>query len=111
MVRPPISNRPTIILILSADVAEIPKNGTWFQHISNGTMTINNGPNGLQRLDKVVELAKQHGIYILLSLTNNWNPLPGIDNMNTTMPDVSRRDVTPGTDNSLNRNFLSNDYG
>ncbi|KIM87070.1 glycoside hydrolase family 5 protein [Piloderma croceum F 1598] len=93
------------------DVTEIPKNGTWFQHISNGTTTINNGPNGLQRLDKVVELAEKHGIYLLLSLTNNWNPLPGIDNMNTTVPDVSRRDVTPGTDNSLNRNFLSNDYG
>jgi mannan endo-1,4-beta-mannosidase len=111
MVRLPTSNRPTSVLISSADVTEIPQKGTWFQLISNGTTMINDGPNGLQRLDKVVELAEKHGIYLLLSLTNNWNPLPGIDNINTTMPDVSRRDVTPGTDNSLNRNFLSNDYG
>jgi hypothetical protein len=111
MVRLPISNRPTSVLISSADVTEIPQKGIWFQLISNGTTMINDGPNGLQRLDKVVELAEKHGIYLLLSLTNNWNPLPGINNINTTMPEVSRRDVTPGTDNSLNRNFLSNDYG
>ena len=91
-----------------ADVHEIPVNGTWFQSIANGTITINNGTNGLPRLDKVVELAEQHGLYLLLSLTNNWNPLPGIDNSST---NLTSRDVTPGTDNTLNRNVLSNDYG
>lgn len=87
----------------------VPVNGTWFQLISNGTTSINNGTTGLQRLDKVVELAEQHGIYLVLTLTNNWNPLPGIDGNSTTT--VARRDVTPGTDNTLNRNYLSNDYG
>jgi mannan endo-1,4-beta-mannosidase len=100
---------------LSKDVTAVPTNGTWFQLISNGTTLINNGTNGLQRLDKVVELAERHGIYLMLSLTNNWNPLPGIDgnktNTTTTVPNVARRDVTPGTNNTLNRNFLSNDYG
>ena len=56
----------------------------------------------------MVELAEQHGLYLLLSLTNNWNPLPGIDNSTN---NLTRRDVTPGTDNTLNRNVLSNDYG
>lgn len=81
--------------------------------IQNGTVKINNGTNGLPRLDKVVELAEKHGIYLLLSLTNNWNPLPGVDGNDTATaaPEIRRRDVTPGTDNTLNRNVLSNDYG
>jgi mannan endo-1,4-beta-mannosidase len=92
------------------DVHEMPVNGTWFQLIANGTTTINNGTNGLPRLDKVVKLAEQHGIYLLLSLTNNWNPLPGLDdNKTTAIPNVTRLDVDTG--NSLNRNYLSNDYG
>jgi mannan endo-1,4-beta-mannosidase len=91
------------------DVTEVPTDGTWFQLISNGTTSVNTGPNGLQRLDKVVEIAERLGMYVLLSLTNNWNPLPGIDgNTSTTL---ARRDITPGTDNNLNRNYLSNDYG
>lgn len=89
------------------DVPTIPTEGTWFQHISpDGTTTINNGPNGLQKLDKVVELAEKHGIYLLLSLTNNWNPILAD---NSTTPNVTRRDAITG--NLLNRNILSNDYG
>lgn len=74
----------------------MPAEGPWFQLIANGTTTINLGTNGLPRLDKVVELAEQHGIYLLLSLTNNWNPIPGSDG---------------NAANTLNRNYLSNDYG
>jgi len=89
------------------DVTSIPTNGTWLQLIANGTATINNGTNGLQRLDKVVELAQQHGIYVLFSLTNNWNPLP-----NVTLPaTLSRRNDTPPATTPLPRNFLSNSYG
>lgn len=78
--------------------------------IANGTTTINNGTNGLPRLDKVVELAEQHGIYLLLSLTNNWNPQPGLNtNKTTSAPSMTRRNVDTG--NTLNRNYLSNDYG
>lgn len=49
-------------------------------------------------------------IYLLLSLTNNWNPLPLLDNV-TTDGSLFRRDVTLGTNNTLSRNTLSNDYG
>lgn len=99
--------------IFWADVETIPENGTWFQLINNGTLTINNGTNGLPKLDKVVELAQKHGIYVLLSLTNNWNPLALLDNTtNSSIPfGASRRDITPGTNNTLPRNSLSNDYG
>lgn len=86
-----------------SDVATIPDNGTWFQQISNGTITINNGPNGLQKLDKVIELAQKHGIYVLLSLTNNWNPLSG--------DPLAGSPEQQSTNSSLPRNTLSNDYG
>ncbi|KAL0946904.1 hypothetical protein HGRIS_013066 [Hohenbuehelia grisea] len=104
------------------DVEAIPENGTWFQLVANGTTTINNGTNGLQRLDKVIEVAEQHGMYVLISLTNNWNPRPLFDNITilangtvvngtTNSSTLQSRDVTPGTNNTLPRNFLSNDYG
>jgi hypothetical protein len=63
------------------DVETIPVNGTWFQLISNGTTTINNGTNGLQKLDLVVRHAENFGIYLLLVLTNNWNPRPLFDDI------------------------------
>jgi len=78
--------------------------------IGNGTTTINNGANGLQRLDTVIRLAEKHGIFLQVSLTNNWNPLPLVDDTTTGLGLISR-DVTPGTNNSFPRNTLSNDYG
>ncbi|KAK7467163.1 hypothetical protein VKT23_004221 [Stygiomarasmius scandens] len=102
------------------DVEAIPENGTWFQLITNGTTTVNTGPNGLQKLDMVIKHAERFGIYVLLSLTNNWNPRPLFDDLKTSIDDLTnsvegrgfqRRDVTPGTNNTLPRNFLSNDFG
>ncbi|EEB87403.1 hypothetical protein MPER_15253, partial [Moniliophthora perniciosa FA553] len=102
------------------DVETIPENGTWFQLVQNGTVTINNGTNGLQKLDLVVKHAERFGIYITMSLTNNWNPRPLFDNLTSSIDDLGAsvqarrlwdRDMTPGTNNSLPRNFLSNDYG
>ena len=97
-------------MLFVADVLTIPENGTWFQLIGNGTTTVNNGPNGLQRLDTVIRLAEKHGIFVQLALTNNWNPLPLIDDTTTGLGMISR-DVTKGTNNSFPRNTLSNDYG
>ncbi|KAG9318477.1 glycoside hydrolase family 5 protein [Chiua virens] len=73
------------------DVNDASVNGTWFQVVGNGTSSVNNGPNGLQKLDTVIEMAEKLGLYLILSLTNNWYPLP--------------------VNNSLPRNYLSNDYG
>ncbi|KAF8201842.1 glycoside hydrolase family 5 protein [Pholiota molesta] len=83
------------------DVETIPENGTWFQLIANGTTT---------KLDTVIQLAEKHGIFVLLSLTNNWNPRPLLDNI-TANVSIQTRDVTPDTNNSLPRNTLSNDFG
>jgi len=99
---------------LTIDVEQIPESGTWFQLIQNGTLTINNGTNGLQKLDKALELAQKHGLYVLLSLTNNWNPHPSdiINNTNslTGFP-LGKRDTILGFNDTRPRNTLSNDYG
>ncbi|KAJ7063294.1 glycoside hydrolase family 5 protein [Mycena amicta] len=91
------------------DVPEIPENGTWFQLLVNRTSTLNlNATNGIPKLDRILSLAQKHGLYILPVLTNNYNPLPG-DNITNPSGALSRRDVA--TNNSLPRNYLSNDYG
>jgi hypothetical protein len=84
--------------ILQSDVDTIPENGTWFQLIQNGTVTVNTGPNGLQKLDTCIQMAEQHGLYVILSLTNNWFPF------NATSTSTPQN-------NSLTRNYLSNNYG
>ncbi|KAF8212244.1 glycoside hydrolase family 5 protein [Mycena galopus ATCC 62051] len=94
------------------DVPEIPENGTWFQLVVNGTTSLNlNETTGVPKLDRILAMAEKHGIYVLLSLTNNWNPIPQ-DNTtvnSTSSSSLSKRDVL--TNSSLPRNSLSNDYG
>jgi len=82
----------------------IPESGTWFQLVQNGTTTINDGPNGLQKLDTVIQMAEQQGLYVIMSLTNNWNPVPNTTSTGTATPDVLASVTFP-------RNTLSNDYG
>ncbi|KAG2114971.1 glycoside hydrolase family 5 protein [Suillus cothurnatus] len=86
------------------DVEIIPESGTWFQLVQNGTTTINDGPNGLQKLDTVIQMAEQQGLYVIMSLTNNWNPVPNTTSTGTATPDVLASVTFP-------RNTLSNDYG
>lgn len=87
----------TIALTSLPDVSTIPDdNTTWFQLISpDGTTSVNTGPTGLGKLDAIVSAAEELGIYVHLSLTNNWNPAPSNSTGNVTRP----------------RNSLSNDYG
>ncbi|KAI6108978.1 glycoside hydrolase family 5 protein [Pisolithus croceorrhizus] len=87
------------------DVSTTPSNGTWFQLVQNGTVSINDGPNGLQKLDTVVQMAQQHGLYVMLTLTNNWYPSLS----NSTGSSLQSRGGT--TEVTLPRNYLSNDYG
>ncbi|EAU88551.2 beta-mannase [Coprinopsis cinerea okayama7 len=94
------------------EVTSVPETGTWFQLIKDdGTVEINEGPNGLQKLDAVVRLAEKHNIYLLLALTNNWSPDPLFDDITIGAGPVRRSDITPPANGSLPRNFLSNDYG
>ena len=81
------------------DVTTIPDKGSWLQLIKDGTTQFNTGANGIQRLDKLIELAKKYNIYVYFTLTNNWNPSSG---------DIPAPPVAPSP---LPRNFLSTDYG
>jgi mannan endo-1,4-beta-mannosidase len=76
------------------DVSTIPDAGSYLQLIKDGKTTINTGPNGIQRLDTVIALAKKYNIRVYFTLTNNWFP--------------SVNDDSPS---SFPHNFLSNDYG
>jgi mannan endo-1,4-beta-mannosidase len=89
---------PLFSSLFHTDVTEVPDKGFFFQVISNGTTTINTGPNGLQRLDKVLEIAEKHKIKLIFALTNNWNP-------------IAKKSSASGAPPPLPRNFLSNDYG
>ncbi|TFK71218.1 glycoside hydrolase family 5 protein [Pluteus cervinus] len=58
------------------DVAQVPQGLQYFQVLSDGKQTFNDGPNGLQRLDQVVKTAAKYGIRLVLTLTNNWTSKP-----------------------------------
>ncbi|KAJ7097935.1 glycoside hydrolase family 5 protein [Mycena belliarum] len=108
------SNITVVRLWAFNDVSTIPENGTWFQLLANGTTSVNlNETNGLPKLDRpslqIISMAEKHGIYLLMTLTNNWNPMPHDNITNTTNTPMLRRDVA--TNNSLPRNSLSSDYG
>jgi mannan endo-1,4-beta-mannosidase len=93
------------------DVTAIPVNGTWFQLINNnGTLTVNDGPNGLQKLDTVLKLAEKHKLFLMLSLTNNWNP-ESTDSIVDRPINFTARDMTGMINTTAQRNFLSNQYG
>jgi mannan endo-1,4-beta-mannosidase len=97
-------NCPVVLQILRflpfalIDVFEIPKTGGWLQLFKDGNATINTGATGIQRLDKLIKIAKEFNIYVQFSLTNNW------------FPTVNAPPPKPGT-TPLPRNYLSNNYG
>jgi mannan endo-1,4-beta-mannosidase len=75
------------------DVTTVPDAGSWLLLIKDGNTTTNPGPNGIQRLDKIIAIAKQYNIYVYFSLTNNW--FPSVNEPVSSLP----------------RNFLCNYYG
>jgi mannan endo-1,4-beta-mannosidase len=95
---------PTIRIL--EDVTEIPPDGTvYFQLIKDGHQTINDGPNGLQKLDKIVKVAEELGLFVQISLTNNWNPSKG------EQPHKGKDGLKKRHNDARPRNALSNDYG
>ena len=94
------SLRPSLRFSLfgQIDVTTIPDAGSWLLLIQNGNTTVNFGSNGIQRLDKVIQFAKEFNIYVFFSLTNNW------------FPTVNALPPSPGS-SPLPRNYLSNHYG
>ena len=81
------------------DVTSVPDLGSWILLIKDGNTTVNTGTNGIQRLDRIVKLAKEFNIYVSFALTNNWFPT-------INAPPPPKGDPPP-----LPRNYLSNHYG
>jgi mannan endo-1,4-beta-mannosidase len=49
-----------------------------FQHLQNGSITIDTGPDGLERLDALIQSAEANGFRLILPLVNYWNDLGGM---------------------------------
>ncbi|GIH06259.1 hypothetical protein Rhe02_43260 [Rhizocola hellebori] len=55
------------------------QDGIYFQYWDGDSPAYNDGPDGLQKLDYVLWSARQHGIKLIIPLTNNWNDFGGMD--------------------------------
>ncbi|KAJ3057477.1 hypothetical protein HK102_011055, partial [Quaeritorhiza haematococci] len=56
-----------------------PMEGVVFQTFSGGKAFVNEGENGLGRLDRVIKLAKDRGLRLIIPLVNNWKDYGGMD--------------------------------
>jgi mannan endo-1,4-beta-mannosidase len=45
---------------------------TYYQVWDEGDWKLNDGPQGLKRLDNIIETAGKYGIKVILAFTNNW---------------------------------------
>jgi len=55
------------------------KDGVYFHYWNGNSPAFNDGADGIQYLDSVIYSAGQHGVRLLLSLTNNWRDFGGMD--------------------------------
>ncbi|MEV1144200.1 cellulase family glycosylhydrolase [Micromonospora sp. NPDC049799] len=56
-----------------------PSDGVWFQHWDGEKPAFHDGPDGLERLDRVLASARRHGIRVVIPLVNNWRDFGGMD--------------------------------
>jgi mannan endo-1,4-beta-mannosidase len=52
--------------------------GSAFQYLENGVITVNEGPDGLQRLDAAIRTADELGLKLILPLVNHWKDFGGM---------------------------------
>jgi mannan endo-1,4-beta-mannosidase len=58
--------------------AERPDSGIAFQYGSGGSIVVNDGPDGLGRLDALIAAAELQGFRLILPLVNYWDDLGGM---------------------------------
>jgi len=61
------------------DVTSPQEYGAYYQLWTGSTATFNTGAYGISRFDYVVESAANHGIRLIVTLTNNWDNYGGMD--------------------------------
>ncbi|HEY6290750.1 MAG TPA: cellulase family glycosylhydrolase [Terriglobia bacterium] len=49
-----------------------------FQYLNEGAITVDGGPDGLERLDALIEAAEQQDFRLILPLVNYWNDFGGM---------------------------------
>lgn len=57
---------------------EPPPAGPWFQASNGGKIVMNEGMDGLGRLDRLLEAAEENDLRLILPLVNYWNDLGGM---------------------------------
>ena len=60
------------------DAAEFAPGSVAFQYSANGRIAINDGPDGLERLDALIAAAEEFGIALILPLVNYWPDFGGM---------------------------------
>jgi mannan endo-1,4-beta-mannosidase len=55
------------------------KENVYFQYWDGTAPAYNDGPDGLQRLDYVIDKARRNGIRLVIPFINNWNAFGGMD--------------------------------
>ncbi|GGM48378.1 cellulase family glycosylhydrolase [Dactylosporangium sucinum] len=55
------------------------ENGVYFQYWDGTRPAYNDGADGLERLDYVLKSARDHGLKLVVPLTNNWSAFGGMD--------------------------------
>ncbi|KAJ7070944.1 glycoside hydrolase [Mycena amicta] len=69
-------------------------NLTYYQVWNNGDWTLNDGPQGLQRLDFVLDVAAEYDIRVIVAFTNNWVGYGGMElYVDHIVPGASNHDV------------------
>jgi mannan endo-1,4-beta-mannosidase len=54
-----------------------PGSGVAFQYLENGVIKFDDGPDGLERLDDVIQTAEELGLKLILPLVNHWADFGG----------------------------------
>jgi mannan endo-1,4-beta-mannosidase len=49
-----------------------------FQFLDNGSIAVDSGPDGLERLDSLITAAESNGLHLILPLVNYWKDLGGM---------------------------------
>ena len=60
------------------DVDEFVPGQVAFQYVKNGKIVVNDGPDGLERLDRLIHVAEDMNIKLILPLVNHWADFGGM---------------------------------
>jgi mannan endo-1,4-beta-mannosidase len=60
------------------DRAALADNDVTFQYAAGGKVVINDGPNGIERLDALIAAAEQAELRLILPLVNHWDAFGGM---------------------------------